>query len=177
MSEERNSDFQERLAANQCRKERERLLAQLPLKDAAYLAGVEFITPPESSRLLPQLVPSAHGLGPTSPRRPPGYAYHAFSARQRVLNAVEAFPKEWDALPAVFCPAREVPFFRVEFGWARLRFASFFTRNPYAFYLATERLDAGIALDHYCGYPSEEFSADEIVYTIGLWHPPEASSA
>jgi hypothetical protein len=119
----------------------------------------------------------------------PHFQFREYAWPEKVLAAAaRATDDRYDLEPAWFWPMRELPVFRVEFGWVRRNLrALFFAEHEHHIIgrsrtfvaeqlgVVTEDRRGALIIDNYCGYLRHDINPDETVYELMVWgFPPLA---
>jgi hypothetical protein len=170
MQRQRQQLLQRRLAENAARRARETYLARLPEEYRAYLEACEIVQGEGSIGLGPWFFVDEEGLGYGESRhRPADYRYYRFGWAVKVLAQVATMDSTHDAAEAYFCPFGGNPFYHVNFGWVRARLGTLWEFSPEMLGVVRRDNQAGIVINHYCGYVPEDWNPDEVVYELGVW--------
>ena len=173
-AEERRRLLFEKIAANNQRRQRERLLSRLPPRLSQILGGSPCIYSVEIDPILRRFVPfNRSGIGPKE-FLPPHYVYAEVAWESKMLALLPRLVIPRTAGKAflllqspTYCP--DIPLFVVEFRWASPILQDLWAYCSSGLLLVEQDLRAGVLIGTSGGYLPEDFNPKEIVYELALW--------
>jgi hypothetical protein len=173
-AEERRRVLFEKIAANNQRRQREKLLSRLPTHLSQVLGGSPCIYSVEMDPILRRFVPfNRSGIG-SEEFLPPHYEYAEVAWESKMLALLPRL-----ILPRLAGKAflllespryyPDIPLFVVEFRWAAPILKDLWTYCSRGLLLAEQDLRAGVLIGTSGGYLPEDFNPKEIVCELALW--------
>ena len=174
----------EKAKSNHQRRQREELLNRLPPHLANILGECICIYSVEMDQVVRRFLPfNSSGIGAERVMPP---QYHcvevAWESEMFDLAARLVVPRDAGKAFLLLNPSADVrfgaPVFVVDFQWAAPLLKELWPYSTGGLFLVEQDLQAGLLIDTYIGYLSEDLNPREIVYEVALWPTaPEVSEA